>query len=206
MSDDILERATEPFYTTQINQGTGLGLSMVYGFMKQSGGELIIRSQPEQGTTIYMQFPIHHGKALEQAKTGTVRLLHDIQATILIVEDRHTVRRFAARCLNKPGMTILEAKDATTARKLLKSNNIDLLFTDIVMPGDMNGHELAEWASQKYPDLKILLTTAMIENVIKQESANKQKTKNHNFQLLPKPYSKSELTDTVYSLLEFNDT
>lgn len=201
MSDDTLERAIEPFYTTQINQGTGLGLSMVYGFMKQSGGELIIHSQVEQGTTIYMQFPICEGKAIEPSKTDVVKLLHSAQATILIVEDRHTVRRFAARCLNKPGITVLQAKDAATARKLLKSNNIDLLFTDIVMPGNMNGHELANWASRKYPDLKILLTTAMIESAIKQESNNNQEVKNHSFQLLAKPYSKSELTETIYSLL-----
>ena len=108
---------------------------------------------------------------------------------------KNMVGRFGIFTTGSRGMTILEAKDAATARKLLKSNNIDLLFTDIVMPGDINGHELADWASREYPDLKILLTTAMIESSIKQE------VKSHSFQLLAKPYSKNELTETVSRLL-----
>ena len=199
MSKDVLAHAIEPFYTTCVNQGTGLGLSMVYSFIKQSGGELLIRSQPEQGTTVYMQFPICEDKVIESQKTATVSSLSDTQATILVVEDRYTVRQFAARCLNKPGIKILQAMDAAEARELLKSNNIDLLFTDILMPGDMNGFELADWASKEYPDLKILLTTAM-EN----EPYKKYPRSNYNFKLLPKPYSKSELTEIVTELLKNN--
>lgn len=191
MNNDVLRHAIEPFYTTHANQGTGLGLSMVYGFVKQSRGELIIRSRPEYGTTVYLQFPIYYGNATEQSKKETENSLHNVRATILIVEDREPVRKFAARCLQNSGIKILEAEDAASAQKLLKSNVVDLLFTDILMPGDMDGHELANWAHKKYPDLKILLTTAM------ENESNKTPQTKHNFQLLQKPYSKDELSETI---------
>ncbi len=195
MNDDVLKHAIEPFYTTGTNQGTGLGLSMVYGFIKQSRGELIIRSQPEKGTMVYMQFPIYCGSATELSNDMVVNSLRDVQATILIVEDREPVRKFAARCLNDSSINILEAEDAATARELLQSNRIDLLFTDILMPGDMDGHELANWAHEQYPDLKILLTTAM------ENENNKVPERKHDFQLLQKPYSKDELTEIISNFL-----
>jgi len=194
MNDDVLKHAIEPFYTTG-TQGTGLGLSMVYGFIKQSRGELIIRSQTEKGTIVYMQFPIYYGSATEPSKDMIDNSLRDVRATILIVEDREPVRKFAARCLDDSTIDILEAEDAATARELLQSNRIDLLFTDILMPGDMDGHELANWAHKQFPDLKILLTTAM-ENENKKTSERK-----HDFQLLQKPYSKDELTEIISSFL-----
>lgn len=196
MNKEVLERAIEPFYTTRINQGTGLGLSMVYGFIKQSKGELVIHSKPGKGTTIYMQFPKYDGKAAKNSKADAVNFLPDIQATILVVEDRHTVRQFAVRCLKNPGINLLEAKDAASARELLESNTVDLLFTDILMPGDMNGHELADWASNKFPDLKILLTTAM-----EKDPNSKRPDRNHSYQLLPKPYSKTDLAEHLSRLL-----
>jgi len=193
MSEDVLSHAIEPFYTTSKTTGTGLGLSMVYGFIKQSGGELVIHSKPLKGTTIYLQFPIYENLSTEQTKTDTVNSLPDIKATILIVEDQPNVRQFAVRCLNKAGISILQARDAAEARRLLETNkDIDLLFTDVLMPGDMNGHELAGWANKKYPELKILLTTAM-EN----KPSSKQPVRNHSFQLLPKPYNKFELTESI---------
>jgi CheY-like chemotaxis protein len=195
MSNDVLKHAIEPFYTTQINKGTGLGLSMVYGFIKQSRGELIIRSQPEKGTTVYMQFPIYQCSTAESFQKETANSLHNVQATILIVEDRESVRKFAARCLTDSGMNILEAEDAAAARELLKSNKVDLLFTDILMPGDMDGYDLANWTHSQHPDLKILLTTAM-ENENKKSPASK-----HNFPLLQKPYSKDELIDIISGFL-----
>ncbi len=195
MSSDVLKHAIEPFYTTRTNQGTGLGLSMVYGFVKQSRGELIIRSQPEKGTTVYMQFPIYYGSVTEQSRKLVSNSLREVQATILIVEDRESVRKFAARCLDDSGIKILEAEDAATAQELLNNNKVDLLFTDILMPGDMDGYELANWAHHKFPDLKILLTTAM-ENESYRLSASK-----HNFPLLQKPYSKDELTDMISGFL-----
>lgn len=196
MNDDVLARATEPFYTTSTNQGTGLGLSMVYGFMKQSGGELIIRSQIEKGTSIYLRFPISESTAKSQDKKETSNTLNKVHATILVVEDRPAVRQFAIRCLTQPGITLLQAEDAAAARNLLESNPVDLLFTDIQMPGDMDGHKLSQWANKQYPELKILLTTAMDKN------NNVQTAETVNFKILPKPYSKSDLLIEIEELLK----
>ena len=191
MSNDVLKRAIEPFYTTAINQGTGLGLSMVYGFMKQSRGQLVIRSTQGKGTTVQMYFPIYSGTSSNKSRDITVNALRNVQATILVVEDRQSVRQFAIRCLKSNGINILEAENATVARDLLKLNHVDLLFTDIVMPGESDGHDLANWASHEYPDLKILLTTAMESEKVRPSR------RPHRFPLLPKPYSKTELIDKI---------
>ncbi len=198
MNSSVLEHAIEPFYTTSKTSGTGLGLSMVYGFIKQSGGELLIHSKENKGTTIYLQFPVYEDLVVEEEAEAKATALPDMEATILIVEDQPTVRQFAVRCLDIPGIKVLQAEDAANARKLLNSNkNIDLLFTDVLMPGDMNGHELAGWASEKYPELKILLTTAM-EN----KPSSKQPVRNHSFQMLAKPYNKFELTESISKSLK----
>ena len=198
MSNEVLEHAIEPFYTTSKTSGTGLGLSMVYGFIKQSAGELLIHSKPDKGTTIYMQFPLHEGLDSTQKKPDKSYALPTSRTTILIVEDQLNVRQFAVRCLNTPEITILQADNAAEARELLDDHSdIDLLFTDILMPGDMNGHELADWANSRYPDLKILLTTAM-EN----KPSAKQPVRNHSFHMLPKPYNKFELTESICKSLK----
>ena len=198
MSKEVLDRIIEPFFTTSKTSGTGLGMSMVYGFIKQSSGELVIHSKPAKGTTIYLQFPLYKNLSLEKQKPERVIELPQTEATILIVEDQSSVRQFAVRCLKKPGINILQAQDAEEARELLNLHkNIDLLFTDVLMPGDMNGHELAGWANNKYPDMKILITTAM-EN----RPSGNQPARNHEFQLLTKPYNKNELTKSISLSLE----
>jgi len=198
MRKKVLDRVIEPFYTTSKTSGTGLGMSMVYGFIKQSGGELVIHSKPAKGTTIYLQFPLYENLKIEEPIAEKVFKLVETEATILIVEDQAAVRQFAARCLTQPGINILQAQDAIEARELLsKHENIDLLFTDVLMPGDMNGHELAGWANKNYPNLKILLTTAM-EN----RPSSEQPKRNHDFQMLAKPYNKNELTESISRSLE----
>jgi len=193
MNQDVLNRAIEPFYTTSKTTGTGLGLSMVYGFIKQSGGELVIHSKPLSGTTVFLQFPIYEDLSTSISTSKNSIHTSNIKATILIVEDQKNVRQFAVRCLNRPGIDILQAQDAAEARKVLETHSgIDLLFTDILMPGDMNGHELASWANDNYPEVKILLTTAM-ENKLTSEHPHR----NYNFQLLPKPYNKFELNECI---------
>lgn len=195
MNEDILRQAVEPFYTTRVNHGTGLGLSMVYSFLKQSGGELIIQSQPNKGTTVNMLFPIREVKGGEPVNKDTITILNDSKLTILVVEDRDAVRQFAVHCLTRPGVTVLQANNAVIARKYLKSAAVDLLFTDIVMPGDMNGQELANWAENMFPDLKILLTTAMLE------SGGNHVDEQKRFPLIEKPYSKDELADAITACL-----
>ena len=198
MTDEVRQHATEPFFTTSNNEGTGLGLSMVYGFMRQSGGELIIDSTPGEGTCLKMLFPVYGGKRAHQKTTSKQMVMPAGDATILIVEDRPDVRQFAVRCLDKLKLDILEAEDAASAIDQLNSNNeIDILFTDILMPGDMNGRDLANWATNKYPQLKVLLTTAA-----EKEAQQLQPTNDLSFQLLPKPYTKHELLERISNILQ----
>ena len=173
---------------------------MVYGFIKQSGGELIIHSKPESGTTIYLQFPIRKSVAVEKIKVEERNSLNDIDATILVVEDRDAVRQFAIRCLSPSKIKILQADNAATARKILTSHSVDILFTDIVMPGDMNGHELADWAKKKHSQLKILLTTAIEKDI----DINDENTleKNQPYPLLVKPYNKNDLINNISNLFK----
>ncbi len=197
MTDEVRQHATEPFFTTSKNEGTGLGLSMVYGFMRQSGGELIIDSEPGEGTCLKMLFPAYGGKRAHQEKIAKQMILPAGIATILVVEDRPDVRQFAVRCLHKLNLNILEAEDAATAMEQLENNNdIDILFTDILMPGDMNGRDLADWAASRYPQLKVLLTTAA-----EKEAELLQRTNDLPFQLLPKPYSKLDLLERIGDIL-----
>ncbi len=197
MTDYVRQHAIEPFFTTRKNEGTGLGLSMVYGFMQQSEGELIINSKPGKGTNLTMQFPLYGGKQTANPEKSSNQFIPAQGTTILIVEDRAEVRQFAVRCLDRLGLNILEADNAASAQNLLTNNNaVDLLFTDILMPGDMNGRELANWAAKKFPALKVLLTTAA-----EREAQQIQANNDIPFQLLPKPYSKRELLDTIRTVL-----
>ena len=197
MTDEVRQHATEPFFTTSKNEGTGLGLSMVYGFMRQSRGELIIDSAPGEGTCLQMLFPVQGGKRALQEEIAKQMILPAGGATILVVEDRPDVRQFAVRCLHKLKLDILEAEDAASAMDQLENNDdIDILFTDILMPGNMNGRDLANWATKKYPQLKVLLTTAA-----EKEAQQAQPTSDLSFQLIPKPYSKHDLLERISGIL-----
>ena len=198
MSSDVLKHATEPFFTTKNNAGTGLGLSMVYGFMRQSMGELIIESNPGEGTRITMMFPVYGGKESSRPIDKSVNVLPFDGETILVVEDRPAVRRYAVRCMEKLNLNIIEADNAASARMLLDNNpNISILFTDILMPGEMNGRQLATWAAEKNPLLKILLTTASEKEAQHQPSTDLQ-----TFPILPKPYSKKHLVEKLHDIIQ----
>jgi CheY-like chemotaxis protein len=197
MTDDIRKHATEPFFTTRKDEGTGLGLSMVYAFMRQSRGDLTIDSSPDQGTCINMQFPLYGGKQSTAVEKPREKITPVTDATILVVEDRQEVRQFAIRCLDKLHLNILQAEDAASAKSLLENNcDIDLLFTDILMPGEMNGRDLAGWAIERYPQLKILLTSAAEKETKQNQAMNKPA-----FDMLPKPYSKQDLLERIHQIL-----
>ena len=198
MTEQVRTHATEPFFTTSKNEGTGLGLSMVYGFMRQSRGELIIESSPGQGTCIKMLFPVYGGKQQSTENKPVVQKISQVSdATILVVDDHPEVRQFAVRCLDNLKLKILQAEDAASAKRVLEDNNdIDLLFTDILMPGDMTGRDLASWAVEKYPRLKILLTSAA-----EKETGNQHISSKPVFELLPKPYNKKDLLERIHDIL-----
>jgi PAS domain S-box-containing protein len=167
MSPDVIGRAFEPFFTTKpLGQGTGLGLSMVYGFAKQSEGHLKIYSEESQGTTVKIYLPRHRGAAEMEELVGPVAEAPRAEAgeTVLVVEDEPVIRDLIVEVLQELGYRALQAADGPSGLKILQSKKrIDLLVTDVGLPG-LNGRQLADHAREKRPDLKVLFITGYAEN------------------------------------------
>ncbi|GLS71731.1 PAS domain S-box protein [Methylobacterium tardum] len=168
MTPDIIAKAFDPFFTTKpIGQGTGLGLSMIYGFARQSGGQVRIYSEVEQGTTVCLYLPRHHGDVGEaEAAPDLADAPRAEQGeTVLIVDDEPSVRMLVTEVLEDLGYTAIEAADAQSGLKVLQSDvRVDLLVTDVGLPGGMNGRQMADAARVKRPDLKVLFITGYAEN------------------------------------------
>jgi PAS domain S-box-containing protein len=167
MTHDVIARAFEPFFTTKpLGQGTGLGLSMVYGFAKQSEGHLRIYSEVGQGTTIKIYLPRHRGVAMEDQPADPAVQVPRAEAgeTVLVVEDEPVIRDLIVEVLRELGYRALEATDGPAGLKVLQSRKrIDLLVTDVGLPG-INGRQLADQARVTRPDLKVLFITGYAEN------------------------------------------
>lgn len=168
MSDDVLARAFEPFFTTKpTGQGTGLGLSMVYGFVKQSGGHVRIYSEAGRGTTVRIFLPRHVGEEAEPqspsaAKAPPARA--KAHGTVLVVEDECVVRDLIVERLQEEGYRVLQAEDGSQGLAILQSGSpVDLLLTDVGLPG-LNGRQLADASRDRRPDLKVLFMTGYIES------------------------------------------
>ena len=169
MTPKVLAAAFEPFFTTKpIGQGTGLGLSMIYGFARQAGGHVQLRSEPDNGTEVTLYLPAHHSllatevavPPLEQT-TQTAR-----GEAVLVVEDDPAVRLLVIDVLGMLGYCALEAAEANAAVKLLQSDErIDLLVSDVGLPG-MNGRQLADIAREHRPELPVLFMTGYAEQAI----------------------------------------
>ncbi len=170
MAGDVLRQAFEPFFTTkEVGQGTGLGLSQVYGFIKQSGGHIKIYSEPGQGTTVKMYLPrlLSADAAADIAGQPGAAPGGNRSEVILVVEDEPDVRVSTVGMLEELGYAVVEAADGASALQLLADRpEILLLFTDIGLPGGINGRELAEKARETRPDLKVLYTTGYARNAI----------------------------------------
>ncbi len=155
MPPDVIARAFDPFFTTKpIGQGTGLGLSMIYGFAKQSGGQARIYSEVGRGTTVCIYLPRHHGQA--DAPDAAAQLDEAPRAghgeTVLVVDDEPTVRMLVTEVLEDLGYTAIEAADGAAGLKVLRSAvRIDLLVTDVGLPGGMNGRQVADAARGRGP-------------------------------------------------------
>jgi len=199
MSPEDAARAVEPFFTTKRRgKGSGLGLSMVYGFAKQSGGGLLLRSVLGEGTTVSMLLPEAAPAVEDGDAEPTPRNLPGGSETILLVEDELQVRNVAKQILLGLGYQVIEVENAAAARKVCEEEAaVDLLFSDVVMPGDMNGRELARWVSQRYGGLKVLLTTGFSDEV-----NGERPVKDGGFHLLRKPYMKAELAAAVRAVLD----
>jgi PAS domain S-box-containing protein len=168
MSADIAAHAFDPFFTTKpIGLGTGLGLSMIYGFVRQSGGQVRIESKPGQGTTVRLYLPRHHGNAEDVIASAEVSgAAHAGQGeTVLVVDDEPMVRMLVTEVLEDLGYTAIEAEDAAAGLKVLRSGaRIDLLVSDVGLPGGMNGRQMADMARAARPDLKVLFITGYAES------------------------------------------
>jgi CheY-like chemotaxis protein len=162
--------AFDPFYTTKpMGQGTGLGLSMTYGFAKQSGGQVRIYSEVGKGTTMRIFLPRHAGE--EDAESLPAQLTEAPRAqageTVLIVDDDEAVRMLVTEVLQELGYGAIEAADGTSGLNVLQSNaRIDLLITDVGLPGGMNGRQIADAARVRRPGLKVLFITGYAENAV----------------------------------------
>jgi PAS domain S-box-containing protein len=199
MPPDVLSHAIEPFFTTKTSgKGTGLGLSMVYSFAKQSGGELRLKSEPGLGTTASLLLPEADSVKASDVTKMHLESLPGGSETILVVEDEPRVRKLLTRRLRNLGYRVIESENAQSAKQLIESHTeVDLLFSDIVMPGEMNGYDLVHWAREKRPELKLLLTTgADSDHVVSQ-----RRNKDEQVSVLRKPYTDKMLQETIRSLL-----
>lgn len=169
MAPDVAQRVFEPFFTTKpIGMGTGLGLSMVYGFARQSGGQVRVYSEAGLGTTMCLYLPRHYeAEAVDEPPPSAGEAPHAGAGTVLVVDDEPTVRALVSDVLVELGYRILEAEEGATGLALLQSNvPIDLLITDVGLPGGMNGRQLADAARAGRPELKVLFITGYAENAV----------------------------------------
>jgi len=188
----------EPFYTTkEVGKGSGLGLSMVHGFIAQSQGHIKITSEPGRGTSIYLYLPRLRDVPLEMVSKQTNLVSSRGTERILVVEDESQLREIGVRVLQNQGYTVFEARDGTEAIELLTSTSaIDLLFTDIVLPGSMNGVEIGKRALVLQPGIKVLFTSGYTQHAFDFDQGFDEVV------LLDKPYRSAELTQAIRVLLD----
>jgi CheY-like chemotaxis protein len=199
MSQDVISHITEPFFTTkEVGRGTGLGLAQVYGFVKQSDGGFGVDSKVGSGTTIRLTFPVADGVVDNRHERP-----QDDQAKrqgkgekVLIVEDNKEVRELAVAILDQEGYSVVEAANADDALRVLDGHpeQFDMLFTDIIMPGNMNGVALAKEVKSKTPDMAVLVTTGFADDV-------HGHTNSAAFETIYKPYMPDELAKKIRSVL-----
>jgi len=201
MTPEVTSRAFDPFFTTKpAGKGTGLGLSMIYGFARQSNGQARIYSEVGEGTTVKIYLPRHMGKAAgeedQEAKVPLPRA--EAGETVLVVDDEPTVRMLIGDTLNELGYTGIEAADAASGLKVLESDaKIDLLITDVGLPGGMNGKDMAEQARAKRPDLKVLFITGYAQN-----AAISNGKLDPGMHVLSKPFAMEKLAARIRQIIE----
>jgi CheY-like chemotaxis protein len=203
MEPEIRDRVFEPFFTTkEKGRGTGLGLAMVYGFVKQSGGHVTIYSELGHGSTMNLYFP-RSGAATASAVTAenVTQFAGPARETILVVEDDHRVRQLSIKRLKLLGYEVLEASDGPTALDILRRGDpVDLVFTDLIMPGGLSGQDVATHARKIKPGIKVLLTSGYAEELVRGEDLQRE-----NLKVLRKPYQQADLVTALREVLGNGD-
>ncbi len=200
MPNAVIERAFEPFFTTKEGgRGTGLGLSMVYGLARQSGGHATIYSEVDRGTTVNVYLPRVAGDTQDKSKSDEpAPLTRGSGQTILVVEDNDHVRRLTVTRVRQLGYAVLEAPNGEEALEILSAGQgVDLVFTDLVMPGGISGYELCNRVRERYPNSKLLLTSGYAEELVHAEDLDTQHLK-----LLRKPYRQADLASALNKALQ----
>lgn len=197
MPPEIMQRVFEPFFTTkEVGQGSGLGLSMVYGFVKQSGGHVSIYSRVGHGTSVKLYLPRVPSPANGRAEKPSDAIMGDFgNHLVLVVEDEPKLRKVAVKMLDRLGLSSIQAENAKDAMELLATNHPDVLFTDIELPGGMSGTELADAVYERDPTIKILFTTGYAR-----EAALHERWLEEKVPWLLKPYSHVDLARELTAL------
>ncbi len=195
---EIIQKIFEPFFSTkEVGSGTGLGLSTVYGIIKQTGGYVYVSSREGKGTTFYIYFPSHQSKGIAPAAESEAveKIAADLtgRGTILLVEDETPVRIFSARALRNKGYTVLEADCAETALEIMNTqgSEVELIITDVIMPG-MNGPTMVEKINEQYPNIKVIFISGYAEDVFMHSYGSER-----SFNFLAKPFTLKQLAGKV---------
>lgn len=200
MPPEVVAKAFDPFFTTKpIGAGTGLGLSMIYGFAKQSGGHVRINSEIGEGTSVCVYLPRHSGNIIEDDQsTEPLRLVStEAGETVMIVDDEPTIRMLFSDVLEDMGYHVIQAADSLTGLNILQSDiRLDLLISDVGLPGGMNGRQMADAARVSRPDLKVLFVTGFAENSLLNEGHLGPR-----MSVLTKPFNVGVLTERVKELI-----
>jgi PAS domain S-box-containing protein len=200
MTPEVRAKAFDPFFTTKdIGQGTGLGLSQVYGFVKQSRGHVKIYSEIGEGTTVKLYLPRHHSEVDAQEEAPMLGITRGRRSeTVLVVEDDADVRTYSTESLRELGYTVLEASHARAALQILDANpDTAVIFTDIGLPGGMNGRQLAEEAHKRHPTIKVLFTTGYARNAIVHDGRL-----DPGVELLTKPFTQAALGAKLRDIID----
>jgi CheY-like chemotaxis protein len=201
---DIIAKAFDPFFTTKdVGHGTGLGLSQVYGFVKQSNGHVKIYSEPGEGTTVKIYLPRVHSEVAETEEAPVREPARGRRSeVILLVEDDEDVRNYSSETLRELGYHAIEAANARAAIQMLETHpEVAVLFTDVGLPGGMNGRQLAEEARKGRPNLKVLFTTAYARNAIVHDGRL-----DPGVELLPKPFTQAALGEKLRDIIDARST
>jgi CheY-like chemotaxis protein len=204
MKPEVRDRVFEPFFTTkEKGRGTGLGLAMVYGFVKQSGGHVTIYSEPDHGTTMNLYFPRSDAPAPSAltAAQSAANVAGSARETILVVEDDSRVRQLTIKRLKLLGYEVLESSDGPNALEILKRGEpVDLVFTDLIMPGGLSGRDVAIQAREIKPGIKVLLTSGYAEDLVRGDDLQRE-----NLKVLRKPYQQADLVMALREVLGNGD-